>query len=264
MILCQISDLHVRERGDFAYGVVDTPAMLERAVARIAALDPRPDLVVATGDLVDSGEPEQYGLLAEILSGLPMPVYLLPGNHDEREALRAAFPRAGYLRGWDFVQYAVEDGPVRVLALDTLVPGDPGGRLCERRLEWLAARLAEQPERPTVLAMHHPPFRTGIPFMDACGLDDIPALAAVVSRHPQVERVICGHLHRPIVTRFAGSVASTCPSPAHQIVFDLRPDAEVALVMEPPAFQLHAWRAQTGLVSHTVYIDEFAGPYGVR
>lgn len=264
MILCQITDLHIRARGDLAYGVVDTPALLERAVARIAALDPPPELVIATGDLVDSGGAEQYRLLASILARLPMPVYLLPGNHDDRRALRDAFPGAAYLHDGEFMQFAVDAHPVRLLALDTVVPGAAGGRLCERRLRWLDARLAEQPGRPTVIAMHHPPFRTGIPFMDEAGLADVEAFANVVRRYDCVERVLCGHLHRSIVARFAGTVASTCPSVAHQIVFDLRRDAAVALVMEPPAFQMHTWLDGSGLVSHTVYVDDYGATHGLK
>jgi Icc protein len=97
--------------------------------------------------------------------------------------------------------------------------------------------------------------------MDKLGLQGGPALAAVIARHPQVERVLCGHLHRPIEFRFAGTIASTCPSPAHQVALDLDPDAPSAFRMEPPGFQLHAWREGVGVVSHTAVIGNFAGPF---
>jgi len=97
--------------------------------------------------------------------------------------------------------------------------------------------------------------------MDRIGLSGSDALARVIGRHPQVERVLCGHLHRPIQFRFAGTIASTCPSPAHQVALDLAPGAASAFRMEPPAFQLHAWRKGVGVVSHTAYIGDFAGPY---
>ena len=102
---------------------------------------------------------------------------------------------------------------------------------------------------------------TGIDHMDAIGLAGRDALAAIIRDHPQVERVLCGHLHRPIQTRFAGTLASTCPSPAHQVALDLEPDGPSAFVMEPPGYQLHLWNEASGVVSHTVAIGDYAGPF---
>jgi 3',5'-cyclic AMP phosphodiesterase CpdA len=167
-------------------------------------------------------------------------------------------------RDGEFLQYAVESYPLRLLALDTLVPGQPQGRLCDARLAWLQARLREAPGRPTLILMHHPPFATGIAPMDRHGFEDPDRLAAIVREHPQVERVVCGHLHRPIHVRWAGTIASTAPSTAHQIVLDLDGNGSVTFNLEPPACQLHLWRPGVGLVSHVSYIDEFPGPYPFR
>ena len=261
MLLCQISDFHVRPDRRLAYRRVDTATMLERCVARILALPQRPDAVIATGDLVDFGTEGEYRLLRELLAPLPMALYLMPGNHDAREALRASFADHAYLRQWaPFVQYAIDDHPLRLVALDTVVPGRGEGALCVERLAWLDATLAAAPSRPTVVALHHPPFETGIGHMDRLGLAGIDGLAEVIARHPQVERLISGHIHRPITARFAGTVATTCPSTAHQIALDLAPDARDAFVMEPPAFQLHRWDGRA-LVTHTVYVDAFDGPH---
>jgi hypothetical protein len=125
------------------------------------ALDPLPDLVVITGDLVDHGEAEEYDHFRVMLAPLHMPVLVIPGNHDAREPLRAAFAGNGYLPADGFLQFVVEDWPLRIVALDTLVPGEVGGALCEERLAWLDRALAAAPERPTVLLMHHPPLRPG-------------------------------------------------------------------------------------------------------
>src|SRR5207244_10788268 len=125
--------------------------------------------------------------------------------------------------------------PVRLVALDTLVPSQVGGLLCEERLGWLAARLAEAPDRPTVIFMHHPPFVTGIAHMDSYGLPSAREFAEVVRRHPQVERILCGHLHRPIQARVGGTLASTAPSTAHQVALDLEDDNPLMFTMEPPA-----------------------------
>ena len=265
MLIGQISDLHIKSDGRLSYRVVDTAGMLMRCVAHVLALKQRPDVVVVTGDLADFGRPEEYATLKALLAPLPMPYYLIPGNHDERGALRNAFPEHGYLRQWGpFVQYVIDEWPVRIVALDTVIPGESGGELCSERLAWLEATLAAQPRKPTIVIMHHPPFTTGIGHMDKMALADASGLAAVIGKHPQVERVLCGHLHRPIQVRFAGTIASTCPSPAHQVALDLDREAPSRFVMEPPAYQLHQWSASTGVVSHTAFIGEFAGPYPFR
>lgn len=262
MLLCQISDPHLVARGTLAYGRVDTPLMLEQAVRKVRTMPRRPDLVVATGDLTDNGTAEEYGLLAELLAPLDMPVYLAVGNHDDRAALRAAFPRQRHLHGEDgFVQYVVEDFAVRLIVLDTLIPGAPGGQLCERRLRWLERTLGAS-DRPTVIAQHHPPFETGLTVMDRMTLKSPAEEAAVVERHPQVERIISGHYHRTIHARFGGTLASVCPSVAHQLLLNLVPDADIGFAFEPSAFQLHLWNGAE-LVTHTMVVEDFPS-WGAR
>lgn len=262
MIIAQISDMHIRPEGVLAYRRLDTAPYLVSAVEHLLGLRPRPDVVLATGDLVDAGSLEEYRRLHDLLVPLPMPVYLIPGNHDDRDAMAAAFGDHPYLpRQGRFMQYVVEGYPVRLVALDTLVPGQVGGLLCEERLGWLAARLQEAPDRPTVIFMHHPPFTTGIAYMDSHGLANAREFGEVVRRHPQVERIVCGHLHRPILARVGGTLASTAPSTAHQVALDLEDGHPLMFTMEPPACQLHVWRPDTGLVSHTSYIGDYDGPY---
>ncbi|MBC7781321.1 MAG: phosphodiesterase [Proteobacteria bacterium] len=261
MIICQISDLHIKARRRLAYARVDTAACLERCVEAIGALDPPPDVVVATGDLVDDALPGDYALLATLLAPLRPPLYLIPGNHDDRAALRSAFPSHRYLQQWDpFVQYAIDDWPVRIVALDTVIEGASGGELCAARLAWLERTLAAAPATPTVIIMHHPPFVTGLGFMDQVGYLNPAPLAEVIARHPQVERVMCGHLHRSIMQRFAGTVASTCPSPAHQVALELAPTGGAGFKLEPPGFQLHWWSG-SALVTHTAVIGSWPGPF---
>jgi len=260
MLIAQITDFHIKARGKRAYRVVDTAQCLAAAVDALRALEPAPDIVVGTGDLTDYGRPEEYELLRELLAPLRQPVYLIPGNHDERAALRQAFP--GYFPAEGFLHYTVEGWPVRLVALDTVVPGEAGGQLSADRLRWLDDTLAAAPDRPTVIIMHHPPFATGIAHMDKIGLEGADAFAAIVARHLQVERVLSGHLHRSIQALIGGhAVASTAPSTAHQVALDLRPQGPPAFKMEPPGYQLHLWRPETGVVTHTGVIGDFAGPY---
>ena len=262
MLICQISDLHIKTPGELSYRVVDTSGMLKRCVDHIRALKTKPDIIVATGDLTDFGRPEEYAHLRKLLSPLSMPLYLIPGNHDHRENMIAAFPDHAYLTQMrPFIQYAIEDLPMRILALDTVIPEKSGGELCGQRLAWLQEKLEAAPDRPTVIIMHHPPFKTFIGHMDKIGLANADALKTIISQHPQVERILCGHLHRPIQVRWAGTLASTTPSPAHQVALDLTDDAPSHFVMEPPGYQLHKWHPDSGLVSHTAFIGKFDGPY---
>jgi 3',5'-cyclic AMP phosphodiesterase CpdA len=261
-LIAQISDMHIKAKGKLSYRVVDTERFLRQAIEHIKNLKQRPDIVVATGDLTDFGKPEEYALLREILGELGLPLYMIPGNHDERANMRAAFPEHAYLRQQEeFIQYAIEDLPIRIVALDTVVPEQSGGLLCEKRLGWLAATLRARQEAPTIILMHHPPFRTLIGHMDGIGLEGASAFKCVLANHPQVKAVLCGHLHRPIETVWRGILMSTSPSPAHQVTLDLSPDAPSCFMMEPPAIRLHAWTADEGWLSHTSYIGRFDGPY---
>jgi 3',5'-cyclic-AMP phosphodiesterase len=258
MQIIQLTDLHVRPLGMPSNRVSETNAMTERALRAAARL--APDAVIITGDLTECGLPAEYELLAEMLHRLlPMPVYVIPGNHDRREAMLAHLPGTRQTNG--FIHYTVEDLPVRLVMLDTIVPDAGYGTLSDGRLEWLDHTLHQRPRVPTMIAMHHPPFISGIGHMDAINLRDAAAFTDVIARHKQVERIVCGHVHRPVVTRVAHAIASIAPAATHQVEFDLRPGAPSALVLEPPAFQLHAWSADTGIVSHTVLVESYAGPY---
>jgi len=205
-------------------------------VQTLLHLPQAPQAVVITGDLTDFGRAAEYAHLAELLAPLPMPVYLLPGNHDDRTQLRASFPEHTYLGTQGFVEYSVPVGPLQLIALDTVVPGASHGALCPQRLAWLAEELEQQRDRPVILALHHPPFQTLIGHMDQIGLlQGAAELEALVARHPQVQRVICGHLHRSIQVRFGGTLAQTVPSPAHRCAWTWRPTPPRPGRWSPPA-----------------------------
>jgi 3',5'-cyclic-AMP phosphodiesterase len=222
-IIAQLSDLHL---------TTDDPARvhsLRAALDTLLALTTPPDAVVLTGDLADHGAPEEYALLREELARLPFPAHPLPGNHDDVGALLAAFP------GVPAANYAVTVGGVRLLCCDTSVPGEVPGTLSDP--EWLDAALAEEPGTPAVVAMHHPPYAIGVGWIDENGHRRPERLAAVVARHPQVVRVIAGHVHAGSVRAFAGTVATTCPSTYRQLHVD--PGAPVAVSDAPPGLALH-------------------------
>jgi 3',5'-cyclic AMP phosphodiesterase CpdA len=219
-------------------------------------LSPLPDVVLVTGDCVNNGHRDEYLRFRELLRPLPMPVYVIPGNHDNRAQMLEVFGTQGTQPLTGFVQYVVDTWPVRLLALDTHVPARDEGYLCAQRLQWLAERLTEAPTRPTVVLMHHPPFRTGLAVPDRMGLIGADALGAIIADHPQVERMVAGHVHMAMLRRFAGTLAMTCPATGHTMLPDFARPERFAVLMEPPACLVHVWRESTALVTYTSLIGE--------
>jgi 3',5'-cyclic AMP phosphodiesterase CpdA len=261
-LLVQLSDTHIREPGRLAYGRLDTAPYLRQAVNAIRNLPQKPTAIVMTGDLTDFGRAAEYEHLRTLLSPLAIPIYLLPGNHDDRQQMRSSFPDHAYLGTDGFVQYSVSIGELQLITLDTVVPNESKGSLCEKRLAWLSIELDKNKNRPVVVAMHHPPFKTLIGHMDDIGLmNGAPELEALVKQYSNVQRVICGHLHRSIQVNFGSAIALTVPSPAHQVCLDLSPDAKSAWVLEPPGFGIHTLPRDGRMVSHTAYCGAFDGPY---
>lgn len=255
MLIAQITDCHVVARGELFADRVDTAAALRRAITHVLAMTPRPDLVLATGDLVNDGRPEEYDHLLELLEDLgDVPLVVLPGNHDDRDELRARFAGLpGPEEHQDRLDRIVDGHPVRLVALDTTEPGVHGGRIRPDQMGWLDAVLAAEPDRPTLIAQHHPPFTTGIAWMDEVGLEGAELEAAVVARHPQVVGVVAGHVHRLVTTRFGGTIASCWPSTGAQVALQLD-GSRFLYTDEPAAVALHRWSADGGtygaLVSH--------------
>lgn len=256
MIIAQITDLHVRPH-NASHGRFNTNASLEIVVDAINARETPPDVVLATGDLGNVGDPDEYAAAKEILDRLKAPVYIIPGNHDARQPLIDAFHDHAYLKtGNGFIQYTLEDFPLRLIGLDTLEDGKNGGTLCDERLTWLSDRLEERRDRPTVVFMHHPPFGVSMKAQNVSDLRDI------IEKHPQVERVISGHIHRVISARFAGTMATVSPSTCYAFAFAPPiPGEGLQHSDEPPGYQLHIWRKEMGLATHTVFVPS-AGEAG--
>lgn len=236
VLLAQLSDLHIgaNENG------FDPVPHLEAVVEAVRSLPNRPDAVLVSGDLADDGAKEGYGVARELLERLESPLHVLPGNHDDRGRLRAAFDLPG--EGDEPVRYSVDIGQLRLVVFDSNVPGQDPGRYDGEQLRWLDAELSAEPERATLLALHHPPLATGIEEWDGINLEpgQRPLLAEVVARHPQLRVIVGGHLHRVAASSLAGVPVLAAPSTYLQA----RPDYETEGVelMPHPGFALHVLR----------------------
>jgi Icc protein len=262
--IAQISDLHIKPPGTLAYGRVDTARALERCVAALNEFRPIPDFVVISGDLADTPTSEEYEYLKHLLAPLKLPFAGIPGNHDSRDMMRAAFPQSAYASPSGPLNQKVEVGGLDLLLLDSSVAGKPHGELDAATLQWLDATLASRADRPALLFLHHPPFIAGIWHMDRQNLLNAGELAPITERHPRVRLIATGHVHRAALTMFAGVPTTICPAPNHAVDLDLGHLREPSFKVEPPAFHLHCWFPGEGfgsVVTHQVPIGQFDGPH---
>jgi 3',5'-cyclic AMP phosphodiesterase CpdA len=244
VLIAQISDLHVKRPGELAFDGIDTAAAVVRCVQALNRLAPRPALVVISGDLADTAMADEYEHLRHLLAPLEIPLALVPGNHDARAPLCAAFPEQRYAEGSGALNLALELARLDIVLLDSSVPGKPHGELDADTLSWLDAHLAISRTRPALLFLHHPPFLTGIRHMDDQNLRNAEALAAVLRRHPRVRLVAAGHVHRAALTLFAGVAATICPAPNLAVALDLGESRPPSLEWRR-RFHLHAWFCQS-------------------
>ncbi|RAH99724.1 phosphodiesterase [Acuticoccus sediminis] len=263
-VFAQLTDLHLRPPGTLTLGRIDTDRFVVQAIDAINSRHPYIDAVIVSGDITDLGEEDAYNRAAMLLSRFAVPVIVIPGNHDSTPTLRDAFQA--------FPGFAEECVPgkachvhkiggVTVVALDTSVSSPDQsqhqGELGEAQLRWLDATLATS--GPVLIAMHHPPFQVGIDFMDKIGLTDARAFAKVLARHENIVRIVCGHVHRTIVSEVGGVPVMAIPGVAHQVVLALDEMTPPALVMEPPAYGVHMIEGGRA-VSHIGYVETYGAP----
>lgn len=267
MRILQISDFHLRGDGKLSFQVVDTASFLKSTkthLEHVFALDgQKPDMIVVTGDIADSGDEKAYLMVYEALSSFNVPVYAVPGNHDRRDRM------VRILKGWTipnpqtapFLCYAVQTEEARLLFLDTLNPGSHAGHMRDAELAWLDNELQSNKNVPTLIFMHHPPFITGLPAMDE-PFENREQMRTVLMKAPWA-RLCCGHMHRPIFTVWAGVPCVTAPAASMQIELDFTPEGGDTFRMETPGYLLHDF--EDGVFNtHVCQIykkTEFDGPY---
>lgn len=252
VLIAQLTDTHVLAQADTETEVfVDNNARLADAVAALNAETVPVEVVIGTGDLVNDGRADQYESLAEMLDALDAPFLALPGNHDDRDRLRSTFPLTPWIDA-DHASWVTEVAGVRLVGLDSTTPGEHGGRIDGERRAWLEGVLSNNFDGPTLLSMHHPPYESGVWWMDKNGFPGLELLEAVLTAHP-VDRILCGHLHRPMSSMFAGTPAQVGMSTVQHVELDFRSDAPVAVIDNPVGYQLHQV-TRSGVVAHSRYI----------
>ncbi|NOX72375.1 MAG: phosphodiesterase [Alphaproteobacteria bacterium] len=262
MLIAHISDIHIAKPGQKTCGVARMAENLARCVDSINALKPRPDLVLLSGDISNGSSHAETAHAARILSALDCPLYLVPGNHDDRDVTRKVFGDKACPSCKDgFINYSIEGHPLRIIALDSVNPGLPGGQLCENRLVWLRACLTRGGDQPTVIFMHHPPLKLGVPETDADGFTGAEQLGRIVADFPNIERILCGHIHLTTHTRWRGSIVSTAPSIGMQLTLDLTQSAPSKFLLSDPAYLLHHWTPDRVLVTHVIQLAKLDGPF---
>ncbi len=260
VLIAQLTDTHVVDPdadGNVPDEVfVDNNGRLASAVASLNAEVPAMNVVLGTGDLTNWARPGEYERLAEMLAPLAVPFLALPGNHDDRDLLRATLPATPWIDA-EHASWVTTVGPdderVRIVGLDSTDPGEPGAAFDDEREAWLRSVLGEPHDGVTLLALHHPPFATGVGWMDASGFVGLPRLEAVLVDHP-VAKVVCGHFHRPVSSMIAGIPVQIGLSTVQHVDLDLAPGAGVSLIDDPIGYQIHRV-AGSSVVTHTRYIE---------
>ena len=256
--IVQITDFHVGRRIDFPSGKIDLYDELVQTASTIASMDPLPDMVMVTGDLANHGVESDYLRVKKVLDGLKVPYYIVVGNHDSRAKLKSIFSEHLHLHTESgYIQYVIEDAPLRIIVLDTLAVGSHRGLIDCDRLTWLEERLAEVPDKPTMIFLHHPPFETGMPYPDSLGLDGTRELGQILAKYKNIEAVAAGHTHRDSVVRWNGTVAYVTPSSSFSYKLEFHDVADLDPLYNPPAFRVFRWDPEVGLVSHLEYTHKY-------
>ncbi|NKB76971.1 MAG: hypothetical protein GKR96_07940 [Gammaproteobacteria bacterium] len=276
MLIVQISDTHIAGWDKKAYGIAPVAENLSTCVEHINQLIPKPDIVIVTGDITNSGLTEEFQQAASLLNKLAVPYYVIPGNHDDRSNLLSVFsgtacPVNDLNQGQsgknqsnnsqEFINYVVDDFDVRLIAMDSTIINEPGGEICGKRAAWLDECLGENREKPTLLFMHHPPVKLGVIESNIDGFIGSERLGTIIEKYSNIERILCGHVHLPTFVRWCGTIVSTAPSMGMRLSLDLTMEQPSKFHLESPTYQIHHWTADNNLISHTVTINEIDQAY---
>jgi len=262
MLIAQISDTHIANIGEKTYGIAPMDSNLVECVEHINQLEPKPDLVLVTGDICYSGSVSEARYAKQLLDELNYPYYIIGGNHDERKNLISVFG-GGAIPANDngFINYVIEGHEVRLIAMDSVDEGKSGGKICQQRATWLSEKLDEEKSKPTIIFIHHPPTNFGVLETDVDGFENVELLAKIVVKNNNIERIICGHIHLQAFVKWQGTIVSTAPCMGMRLLLDLTMKKPSQFILEDPAYQLHYFSPEKSLITHTVHVRQIDGPY---
>ena len=258
MIIAQVSDTHL---------ALDTPDAERRkrdfasTIADINALDPPADVIVHTGDIVHNGRQDEYAAAVALLAKARAPVYVLPGNKDDRVNLRAAFSTRGYLTpGSQFIDYAIEDFPVRLIALDTLKPGGNRGEFRPEQVRRLIELIDAEPGKPIAVFTHHPPFEVtvGPDRFHFETMESMLRLCEALQHGERITAVFSGHVHRAAAGQIGRIPANVVPC----IATTLRKGEYPSPMKLRPVYHLHRFDPAWGFVTESRIVGAEASPSG--
>jgi 3',5'-cyclic-AMP phosphodiesterase len=259
MLIAQVSDTHIvaKNRHWQAEPLTEIHKRLSKVIGYLNALDPAPDVVLFTGDITDEGDKDAYYYFKELVSPLKFPYFVIPGNHDQREEMRLAFIEEPYMPKRGFIHYSIENYPVRLIGLDTLVEGEAYGKICKERLDWFEQTLKASPEKPTLIFMHHPPTKLGVKLFDEIICFTPDEFHSLILKYDNLLGIVAGHYHHFCVSSFFGKGCFIAPSvaPVHYFAHP-NDDRVTALELEDPAVSLHLWQEERPLISHVKRVKE--------
>lgn len=260
--IIQISDPHIVAKGKLAYGQVDTCLALTQCVTQINKILPEigpVDMIIVTGDLTDFGTSDEYSLFRELIEELNIPYRAIPGNHDDKSVMQKCFADADWMPKTGPINWQIDFEDLKVIGLDTSIIGKAHGNLETDSLNFLRSSLNSAKEKPVIVASHHPPIITGIEKMDIQNLRDSDELKEILSTYQGELKLICGHIHRNIVTQFGNVICQIAPGVSHAVTIDLRKGSPNCLTKEPGSFLLHEIR--DGILTRQIPVDDYDCPY---
>jgi 3',5'-cyclic AMP phosphodiesterase CpdA len=262
VLIAHITDLHIHSPGALTFGVAPMASNLMACIDHINNVSPKPDLVLVTGDITNTGSIEETKHAAHLLSSLQIPYYVIPGNHDDQKALRTIFDYKHCPSECDKkINYVVELEEFRLIALDSSVAGSPGGEITKEQSQWLDKKLKENISKHTLIFMHHPPINCGVIETDIDGFEGADLLAEIISKYNHIEKILCGHIHLAINSRWCGTVISSAPSMGLHLLLDLTLKRESQFFLDSPTYQLHYLTQKGDLVTHTVPVKSSYDTY---
>lgn len=262
MLIAHISDTHIASWDKKAYGIAPTAENLAACVEHINHLTPSPELVLITGDITYDGQLQEAKRAANLLDKLLIPYFIVPGNHDDRSILKTVFGKSVCpCQDSTFINYVIEGYDIRFIAIDSSVPHGPGGEICAERARWLDEQLSRQPNKPTIIFMHHPPVKCGVLETDKDGFIGADRLGMVLNKYNNIERLLCGHIHLDTHLGWRNTVISCAPSMGLQLSLDLTLTRPSEFFIEDPGYLLHYFTPEKNLITHSIYVKKNNGPY---